>query len=70
MPAVLRKLLLLAGAVLLAAAITYFPWWILWNIQAEWSTLYRMSAILWAPLALIAGLGAGAMFAWFFWPRA
>ena len=69
MPSMLRKMLLFAGALLIAAAITWFPWLLLARTTGEISSLFGMTAILWAPLALIVGILAGILFAFFLWPR-
>jgi len=69
MPSILRKTLLVVGAILIAAAITVFPWLLLERTTGEISSLFGMTAILWAPLALIAGIVAGILFAFLLWPR-
>lgn len=69
MPSLVRKTLLVVGAALIAAAITGFPWLLLARTTGEISSLFGMTAILWAPLALIVGIFAGILFAFLFWPR-
>lgn len=57
-----RGLLVVCGAVLLAAAITCAPWWVLWRLTGPTSNFWGMTAILWAPLALLVGIAAGVAF--------
>lgn len=69
MPPVLRKFLLVLGAALVAAGITYLPWVILFRLPDAVSTFWGMTAILWAPLFLIIGIAAGYFSALALWPR-
>lgn len=69
MSTLIRKLLLLLGGLLIAAGITYYPWTYLDRLTGAASSAYGMSAILWAPTALILGVVSGATFAFVFWPR-
>ena len=69
MPPFLRKVLLVFAGLLIAAAITYLPWAVLWRLTGPISSLYGMTAILWAPLALIIGIVAGRRFVRALWPR-
>jgi hypothetical protein len=64
-----RKILLVAGALAIAALVTCLPWFVLFNYEGEGNQLFGFTAILWAPLALIVGVVAGAAFAYVFWPR-
>jgi hypothetical protein len=65
----LRKLIAIAGGLLIAAAIAYCPWSFRDDIPVEADTFYWMTAMLWAPTALIVGIGAGLWFGYRRWPR-
>lgn len=69
MTAIVRKFVLVLAALGIAALVTWLPWFVLFNYEGDGNQLFGMTAILWAPLALIVGLVAGASFAFFFWPR-
>lgn len=65
----LRKLLIVLGAGLIAAGITYLPWAIFWRLPDSVSTFWGMTAILWAPLFLMTGIAAGCWVGWTLWRR-
>jgi hypothetical protein len=70
MAPVARKILSLLGGALLAAGITLLPWYALFHwVSDEYSNIYGMTALLWAPAALFFGIVAGALFSYLFWPR-
>lgn len=69
MPDLVHKLLLIAGAGLIAAGVTTFPWMVLFRLSGDISTFMGMTAILWAPFALLVGIAGGGLFAWRLWPR-
>ena len=69
MLSIIRKFSLVLGAMLIAAAITYYPWTYLDEFTGSASSVYGMSALLWAPCALFIGVGAGFAFAFALWPR-
>ncbi|KFN43043.1 hypothetical protein [Arenimonas oryziterrae] len=69
MPPLLRKLLLVLGAILIVIGLTCLPWLILDHLTGPISTFVGMTAILWAPLALILGVLLGGLFAMILWPR-
>lgn len=64
-----RKLMLIVGGLFIAAGITYYPWTYIDHFTGAASSVYGMSAIIWAPAALIIGLVSGAAFAFALWPR-
>lgn len=64
-----RKFLLVLGALLVAGSITYYPWTYMDDFTGATSTFYGLTAIFWAPSALLAGLLAGFFFAFALWPR-
>ena len=65
----LRKLLAILGGLLIAAGITWYPWTYWDHLTGAASSVYGMSALLWAPAALIIGIAAGTGFAVLLWPR-
>lgn len=69
MSPVLRKFVLVLGAILVAAGITYLPWLILFRLPDSVSTFWGMTAILWALLFLVLGIVAGCFLAFALWPR-
>jgi hypothetical protein len=69
MPRPLRNLLVVLGAIVVATGITLLPWWILFRLDGPDSNFWGMTAILWAPLALLVGLVLGGVFAVFAWAR-
>ncbi|MEO6065954.1 MAG: hypothetical protein ABIP49_09280 [Lysobacterales bacterium] len=64
-----RKFLLVPGALLIAGAITYYPWTCMDDFTGAASTFYGLTALFWAPGFLIAGLLTGFLFAFTLWPR-
>jgi hypothetical protein len=70
LPLALHKLLVAFAALLLAAGIIVLPWVIVFRLTGPESNFWGMTAILWAPLALLLGIGAGFVFARRVWPRA
>ena len=64
-----QKLLCILGAVLITAAITWFPWTYFDHFTGAASSVYGMSSIIWAPTAALIGLGTGAFLAYSLWPR-
>jgi len=69
MPSSTRKILSVLASLLIAAAITYLPWFVLFRLEGDISQLVGMTAILWAPLALLLGIVAGILFSVACWPR-
>lgn len=69
MSAGLRKCVAIAGGLLIAATIAYYPWSFRDDIPVDADAFYWMTAILWAPTALIVGIGAGLWFGFARWPR-
>jgi hypothetical protein len=69
MPPIVHKMLLILAALGIAAGITLFPWWMLDKVPDELSNLYGMTAILWAPCALLLGVIACCGFVHKLWPR-
>ena len=69
MPPVIRNSLVVLGAMLIVAGITVLPWVMLFQFEGPNSTFWGMTAILWAPLALLVGLAAGVGFAIVAWAR-
>ena len=69
MPPALRKLLAIVGGLLVAAGITWYPWTYWDHFTGGASAVYGMSAMIWAPAALIIGLACGAVFVVLCWPR-
>lgn len=65
----IRKFVAIAGGLLTTAAITYYAWSFRDDTPVEADTFYRMTAMLWAPTALIVGIGAGPWFGHRRWPR-
>jgi TRAP-type C4-dicarboxylate transport system permease small subunit len=65
----LRKLLAILGGLLIAGGITWYPWTYWDHFTGSASSVYGMSAVIWAPAALVIGLMAGAAFAVVLWPR-
>lgn len=61
-PSFLRFIAILGG-LLIAAGITYYPWTYWDDLEGNLSAVYGMSAMIWAPAALILGIAAGLMFA-------
>lgn len=64
-----RRFVAIVGGLLLAAEITYYPWSYIDHFTGDASTVYGMTMILWAPAALIMGLGTGLLFGFVMWPR-
>lgn len=64
-----RKILLVLAGLLIAAGITYYPWTYIDHFTGEASSVYGMSAVIWAPAALIIGIFSGAAFVFALWPR-
>jgi hypothetical protein len=64
----LKSVLVLAAA-LIAAGVTCLPWLVLFKLPDSVSTFWGITAILWAPLALVAGIVGGCFFAYTLWPR-
>jgi hypothetical protein len=69
MATALRKLLLVIGGMLIAAGVTYWPWLYIDHFTGAASSVYGMSAVIWAPIALTFGMALGAAFAFILWPR-
>ena len=69
MPPMTRKILLVLGALLIASAITYYPWTLLDRFPGSAGYAYFLSAVIWAPSALLIGLGVGFVFPFLLWPR-
>lgn len=65
----LFKLGLVVGGLLIAAVITVYPWTYWDHVTGAASSVYGMSALIWAPAALIIGIAAGTGFAVLLWPR-
>jgi hypothetical protein len=66
----IRKLLLVLAALGIAGGLTLLPWLLLFYVIPDsLSNFWGMTAILWAPLALVVGVAAGGLFALMFWPR-
>jgi nitrate reductase gamma subunit len=66
----IRKLLLVLAALGIAGGLTVLPWFLLFYVIPDsLSNFWGMTAILWAPLALVVGVAAGSLFAFMFWPR-
>ena len=63
------KLGLIIGGLLIAAAVTVYPWTYWDDFTGGASSVYGMSALLWAPAALIIGVAAGSTFVVLLWPR-
>jgi hypothetical protein len=66
---VIWKICLVLAAVLIAAFITCLPWTRLDELPGNEGYAYFLLSIVWAPIALLAGLFAGAMFAFMLWPK-
>lgn len=64
-----RRFIAILGGLLIAAAITCFPWTYWDKLEGSISAVYGMSAMIWAPTALILGVAAGLMFGFTIWPR-
>lgn len=64
-----RRFIAILGGLLIAAGITWYPWTYWDDLEGNLSAVYGMSAMIWAPAALIVGVGAGLMFAFAVWPR-
>lgn len=64
-----RKCLLVPAAMAVAAGITALPWLIVFRMEGPASNFWGMTAILWAPLALLLGVVAGGALAFRLWPR-
>jgi hypothetical protein len=65
-----RKVLLVIAAVGIAVALTLLPWFLLFHVIPDSaSNFWGMTAILWAPLALLIGMAAGIALAFALWPR-
>jgi uncharacterized membrane protein len=64
-----RKIMLVLAGLLIAAGITYYPWTYIDHFTGEASSVYGMSAVIWAPAALIIGIFSGAAFVFVLWPR-
>ncbi len=69
MPDALRKFLLVLSAIVIAGAITYYPWMLLGELTGSEGYAYFLTSIFWAPSALVLGLLAGFLFAFCLWPR-
>ena len=69
MPTLLKKLLLTAGALLIAGAVSYYPWTYLDELPGNAGYVYFMTSIFWAPAAVLFGVVAGFLFAFALWPR-
>ena len=65
----MRKFVIVLVSTLVAALITCGPWVVLAKATGPISQLFGMTAILWAPLALIVGIASGVLIAVFSWPR-
>ena len=66
----IRKLLLVLAAMGIASGLTLLPWFLLFHVIPDSeSNFWGMTAILWAPLALLVGVAAGCLFAYTLWPR-
>ncbi|WP_269532683.1 hypothetical protein [Chitinimonas sp. BJYL2] len=65
-----RKALLILVALGIACGLTLLPWFLLFHVIPDsLSNIWGMTAILWAPLALLLGVAAGGLFAFMLWPR-
>lgn len=69
MPEPLRKVSLILGALLIWVGITWYPWTYWDRFTGTASTVYGLSAVIWAPGALLLGLFLGIAFAIWLWPR-
>lgn len=66
---VIWKIGLVLAAILIAAFITYLPWTRLDELPGSEGYAYFLLSIVWAPIALLAGIFAGVMFAFMLWPK-
>lgn len=66
----IHKALLFLAALGIACGVTVLPWFLLFHVVPDsMSNFWGMTAILWAPLALVLGVAAGCLFVYMLWPR-